>query len=145
MKKKKAATLEQAIAIAVEAHAGQRDKNGAPYILHPLRVMFRVQIEAERIAAVLHDVVEDTDWTLSDLRKEGFSDQIVAAVDCLTKREGEEYEDYIRRAASNPLARKVKLGDLEDNMDVRRLSKVDRKATQRLAKYLKAWQSLQNE
>ena len=145
MKKKKAATLERAIAIAVEAHAGQCDRNGAPYILHPLRVMFRVQSQAERIAAVLHDVVEDTDWTLSDLRKEGFSTEVIAALDCLTKREGEEYTDFVRRATSIPLARTVKLADLEDNMDVRRLSKVDRKATQRLEKYLKAWQTLQNE
>ena len=115
--------LERAILLAVQAHRGQVDRSGAPYILHPLRVMFRVETENERIAAVLHDVVEDTDWTLDGLRAEGFPEEIVQAVDCLTRREGESYDDRVARAAAHPIARRVKLADLEDNMDARRLTR----------------------
>src|SRR5690349_12469488 len=93
------ADLEEAIRIAVEAHRGQKDRAGAPYILHPLRMMLRVQTDAERMAAVLHDVVEDTDWTLDALREHGFPDEVVTAVDHLTRREGESYEEFVTRAA----------------------------------------------
>jgi (p)ppGpp synthase/HD superfamily hydrolase len=134
--------LEKAIAIAVEAHRGQTDRYGAPYILHPLRVMGRVRTEPEQIVAVLHDVVEDTDWRLEDLKLEGFPEPLLKALDCVTKREGEHYEDYIRRAGSLPLARRVKLADLEDNMDVRRMSTVGPDELKRLAKYLTAWKVL---
>ena len=137
--------LERAIAIAVEAHAGQKDKNGDPYVLHPLRMMCRVQSASERVVAVLHDVVEDTHWTFKDLKKEGFSDQIVKALDCLTKRDGEEYEQFVRRAASNKLVRRVKLEDLKDNMDVRRFKEVTNKEKDKLQKYLWAWRKLQPE
>src|SRR5688572_11029433 len=109
--------LEKAISIAVEAHRGQLDKSGAPYILHPLSVMARVDGETEKIVAVLHDVVEDTSWTPDALRREGFSDEVLQALDGVTKREGETYEDFVKRAGSNPVARRVKLADLEDNMD----------------------------
>lgn len=137
--------LESAVKIAVEAHEGQKDKYGAPYILHPLRVMARVGSESEKIVAILHDVVEDTDWTFDDLRKEGFPAEIIEALDCVTKREGEAYEDFVKRSAANALARRVKLADLEDNMDVRRLEKVTAKDTERLNKYLKAWQYLTSQ
>ncbi|HBL25927.1 MAG TPA: GTP pyrophosphokinase [Acidobacteria bacterium] len=115
------ATLERAIAIAAEAHAGQTDKAGAAYILHPLRVMFRVFSTEERIAAVLHDVVEDTPWTLERLREEGFSEAVVTAVDALSRRTGETYEKFVARAALHPIGRVVKRADLEDNMDLSRL------------------------
>jgi (p)ppGpp synthase/HD superfamily hydrolase len=131
--------LEKAIGIAVAAHRGQKDRNGAPYILHPLRVMGRVTTTKEKIVAVLHDVVEDTDWTFDDLRQEGFSDEVLAALDRVTKREGEPYEDFVTRSASQPLARRVKLADLEDNMDVRRLAKVSEEDGKRLERYLTAW------
>lgn len=134
--------LERAIAIAVEAHQGQKDKYGAPYISHPLRVMARVDSEKEKTVAVLHDVVEDTNWTFEQLRKEGFSEEVIQAIDCVTKREGEPYEDFVKRSAANPLARRVKIADLEDNMDVRRLKTVTPKDADRLNKYLKAWQYL---
>ena len=107
-------TLERAIEIARKAHEGQVDKAGAPYIGHPLRVMDRVPEEA-KIAAVLHDVVEDSSVTLSDLRAEGFPESVVEAVEALTKRPGETYELFILRAASNDIARTVKLADLHDN------------------------------
>src|SRR5688572_11662876 len=104
-------TLERAIAIAAEAHAGQVDKAGQPYILHPLRVMLRVQTEHERIAAVLHDVVEDTSVTLEQLSGEGFADEVLHAVEALTKRPGESRSEAALRAAADPVARNVKLAD----------------------------------
>lgn len=136
------ADLEDAIALAVEAHRGQRDRAGAPYVLHPLRMMFRVETDAERMAAVLHDVVEDTDWTLDDLRAEGFPEEVVRAVDHLSRREGEGYEEFVRRAAAHPVARRVKIADLEDNMDVRRTGEVTEKDLERLTRYHRAWRSL---
>jgi (p)ppGpp synthase/HD superfamily hydrolase len=114
-------TLERAIAIALEAHAGQRDKAGDPYILHPLRVMLGVTTSDERVVAVLHDVVEDSTWTLDDLREEGFIEEIVQAVDALSHREGESYDDFVRRSGACPLARRVKFADLEDNMNLSRI------------------------
>ena len=92
-------TLEMAIAIAAEAHAGMTDKAGAPYILHPLRMVMDQTSAEERIVAVLHDVCEDCPrWTFERLRGEGFSEQILAALDSVTKREGEPYEEFVRRA-----------------------------------------------
>ena len=134
--------LEKAIAIAVEAHRGQRDRYGLPYILHPIRVMCRMDNTPGKIVGVLHDVVEDTDWTFKDLEEEGFPSAITQALDSVTKREGEAYEDFVKRSASNPLGRKVKLADLEDNMDVRRLLLVRDKDIERLKKYLNAWKFL---
>ena len=139
------ADLEQAIVIAVEAHRGQKDRSGAPYILHPLRMMFRVQTEAERMAAVLHDVVEDTAWTLEALREHGFPDEVVDAVDHLTRREGESYEDFVTRAAAHPVARRVKVADLEDNMDVRRTGTLGERDVERLTRYLRAWRRLTDD
>jgi GTP diphosphokinase / guanosine-3',5'-bis(diphosphate) 3'-diphosphatase len=109
--------LDRAIQIAVEAHRGQLDKQGEPYILHPLRVMVQVVEDNERIAAALHDVVEDSEWTLDDLRREGFEEAVIEAVDALTRREGEAYLDYVDRAGANKIARMVKLADLRDNGD----------------------------
>jgi GTP diphosphokinase / guanosine-3',5'-bis(diphosphate) 3'-diphosphatase len=91
-------TLERAIAIASGAHAGQVDKAGQPYILHPLRVMLRIASEAERIAEVLHDVMEDSGVTLELLRAEGFSSEIISAVDALTRRKGESRLEAAYRA-----------------------------------------------
>ena len=139
------ATLAKAIAIAAQAHQEQLDKAGAPYILHPLRMMLRMSSETEMMAAILHDVVEDTDWTLDGLRQAGFSDEVVQAVECLTHREHETYDEFIAfiaRVRTNPIATKVKLADLEDNMDMRRLSTVTEKDAQRLHRYHQAWLAL---
>lgn len=135
--------LERAIGIALEAHRGQKDRYGAPYILHPLRVMARVRTDTEKTVAILHDVVEDTGWTLDGLRREGFSEEVLEALDAVTKREGEAYEDFVRRSGSNPVGRRVKLADLEDNMDVRRLKSLGPEDLKRLEKYRAAWESLQ--
>ncbi len=142
----KTATIEDAIQIAAEAHKGQTDKAGAPYILHPLRMMMRLKSEAEMMTAILHDVVEDSDdWTIERLRERGFSDEVLEAVECVTNHEGESYEAFIERAGKKPIARQVKIADLEDNMDVRRIKNVTAKDTERLAKYRRAWQTLTDE
>ncbi len=137
-------TLERAIAIAAEAHAGQKDRAGAPYILHPIRLMIQMDSEDAMITAVLHDVVEDSVWTLDDLRKEGFSNTVLNAVDCLTLRdkEGENYWDYIQRAGSDPIAIKVKLADLVDNLNPDRLNEVTEKDEKRFDRYRKAQKML---
>ncbi len=109
------ATIEKALQIAAKAHEGQTEKDGQPYILHPLRVMNSVEGEEAKIAAVLHDVIEDTEITEEDLRREGFSETVLAAVLCLTHRKSEPYADYVVRCKGNDIARRVKLADLEDN------------------------------
>lgn len=134
--------LEKAIAIAVDAHRGQKNRYGSPYILHPLRVMARVASPAEKIVAVLHDVLEDSDYTLHDLKADGFGPDILEALQSVTKREGEEYEAFVQRSGANPLGRRVKLTDLEDNMDIRRAPEVTDEVRHRLEKYLKAWKWL---
>lgn len=135
-------TIEDAIRLALDKHHGQTDKSGAPYILHPLRVMAGMQSETERIVAVLHDVVEDSDVTLDDLRRMGYSAEIVAAIDHLSRREDETYEQFIQRIKPHPLAVRVKLGDLLDNMDIRRNAALDEKALERFQRYQKAWVEL---
>ncbi len=128
-------TLERAIELAARAHAGQTDKAGAPYILHPLRVMLRVGTAHEQMAAVLHDIVEDTPVTLDDLRREGFDEAIVTAVDALTKRPGETRLDAAARAVRNPIARVVKLADNAENMDLSRLAAPTQKDLARQREY----------
>jgi (p)ppGpp synthase/HD superfamily hydrolase len=128
-------TLERAIAIAAEGHAGQLDKAGQPYILHPIRVMLRVSGASERMAAILHDVVEDTPVTLAQLATEGFSKEVLDAVDALTKRPGETRLEAARRAAANPIARVVKLADNAENMDFSRISNPTQKDYDRLEEY----------
>ena len=132
-------TLERAIAIAAEAHAGQTDKAGAPYILHPLRVMLGVASNEERIVAVMHDVCEDClEWNLDRLRYEGFSDAVIVALELVTKRDGEDYEAFVRRAAANPIGRSVKLADLRDNCDLSRIAAPTERDFQRIEKYQSA-------
>ena len=131
-------TLERAIEIAASAHAGTVDKAGQPYVLHPLRIMLRMPSATTRIAAVLHDVVEDTPWTLEQLAEEGFSEIILAAVEALTIRPGEDYMDFVRRAASNPDARAVKIADVEDNMDLSRIAEPTEKDLARIERYREA-------
>src|SRR3954452_19997742 len=106
------ATIEKALQIAAKSHEGQTDKVGQPYLLHPLRVMNSVEGEEARIVAVLHDVIEDTAITEDDLRREGFSEAVIAAVLCLTHRKGEPYAGYVVRCKGNDIARRVKLADL---------------------------------
>lgn len=130
--------LNKAIEIATRAHTGQVDKGGAPYILHPLRVMLSRKNEIERICAVLHDVVEDSVLTFDDLSKEGFSEEIIEVLDCLTKRNGESYDELIDRILTNEIACHIKLADLFDNMDLNRIENFTYKDEARIKKYRKA-------
>ena len=134
--------LEKAIEIAVRAHAGQKCKDGTPYVLHPLRLMSRMNTEEERMAAVLHDVVEDTHVTFEDLRAAGIPENVLEAVRLLTHEKETPYEDYVERLKNHPVARRVKLADLQDNSDIRRLKGIEDKDVERLRKYYRAWQIL---
>lgn len=126
----------------VEAHAGDTDKAGETYIRHPLRVMQQMDTQTECVVAVLHDVVEDTGYSLQDI-EDRFGSTVGDAVDALTRREGEDYEEFIERVAANPIARRVKLADIEDNMDLTRLENLDG-LLEKQRQYHQAWQRLKN-
>ena len=135
--------LDRAKAIATSAHEGQVDKAGKPYIEHPMRVMNMGKTVEEKIAGVLHDVVEDSDWTFEMLEKEGIPKDVMDALRCVTKlSEDEDYNHFIERVKTNPLAVKVKLNDLKDNMDITRLGEVTEKDLARLNKYIRAYRQL---
>ena len=136
--------LSRAIILATELHEGQVDKGGNPYILHPLRVMTNVKSLEGKIVAVLHDTIEDTDITVEDLISKGFTDDVVEAVELLSKPKQEDYIKYIKRIKENPLAREVKIADLQDNMDLSRLKEITEKDLKRVAKYKKAYNILTN-
>ncbi len=129
------ASLERAIEIAATAHAGQLDRSGQPYVLHPLRVMLAVNSEHERMAAVLHDVVEDSAITYDHLMREGFPTEVVEAVRALTRAKGGSRIDAARKAVRNPIARLVKLADVADNMDLSRISNPSEKDQARQREY----------
>lgn len=135
---------DHALRIAIRAHEGQQDKSGREYVMHPIRVAERCKDTRAKIVALLHDTIEDTDVTIEYLRKEGFPEEIIDAVLSVTKQEGENYEDFVRRAAKNAIGKEVKIADLEDNMDIRRLIEIKEEDVARLRKYLSAWQYLIN-
>ncbi len=137
-------TLERAIEIAREAHRGKLDRAGKEYIGHPMRVMEAGKTLEEKIVGVLHDVVEDSEeWSFERLEQEGFAPEIIEALRCVTKLSAEEpYDKFIARVKTNPLAVAVKLNDLSDNMDIRRLPYLSDKDVKRLKKYLKAYKQL---
>ena len=136
-------TLERAIEIATIAHKDQKDKSGAPYIQHITRVMERGKNEAEKICGILHDIVEDTEWTFEQLDDEGFSKEVIEALKLVTKEsDDEDYDHFIRRLSQNKLAIAIKLNDLRDNMDITRLNELTNKDKNRLNKYLKAYKTL---
>jgi (p)ppGpp synthase/HD superfamily hydrolase len=131
--------LERAIEIAVTAHRGQVDKSGAPYILHPLRVMLGVKTDGERIVAVLHDVVEDCEeWPLDRLRGEGLPERLTTALESVTRNDGETYTEFIERSKSNAIGRRVKAADLRDNMDLSRIENPTEQDHKRTEKYRSA-------
>lgn len=137
------ATLERAIEIAKQAHAGQVDKGGEDYIGHPLRVMEMCDTEEEKIVGVLHDVVEDSDWTFEMLEAEGFASEVIEALKCVTKlSKDEDYDEFIKRVMRNELAMRVKVKDLEDNLDLSRIPDVTQIDIERGAKYYAAHDKL---
>ncbi|HDS1721667.1 TPA: GTP pyrophosphokinase [Pseudomonas putida] len=127
---------------ALKAYSGKVDKGGKPYILHPLRLMSRLDDPISQLVALLHDVIEDSPITGDELRAAGFPESVVGTVEVLTRRSGETYEAFIDRIRTNPLARKVKLLDIEDNLNLLRLSAVTDKDLKRVAKYHRAWKRL---
>ena len=143
--------LEKAIRIAVEAHAGIMDRAGVPYILHPLRIMGGAKKLKEKIVGVLHDTIEDTDEnsllnvTFEYLREEGFTEEIIDALDSVTHRKDEPYEDYIQRAKANIIGRKIKILDLRDNCDIFRLHVVKEKHHRLMMKYHAAMMELRKD
>lgn len=126
-------TLEKAIAIAAEAHTGAVGKAGEPFILHPLRVMLGVEGQSEQMAAVLHDVVEDTSWSVDRLREGGFSEEVLRTVDGLALEK--TTFDFCRRAGADPIARVVKLADIEDNLDLSRIRNPTKADHERIERY----------
>ncbi len=114
--------IYKALDIAYREHSGQVDKGGNPYILHPVRVALNCETEEEKVVALLHDVVEDTEVTIDDLRNMGFCEEVLDAITALSKIKGEDYEQFVKRVAENHLASRVKIQDLKDNMNASRLN-----------------------
>lgn len=138
-------TLNDAVALAINIHAGQVDKVGKPYIFHPMRVMQAMDTEKEQIVAILHDVVEKSPLTITELKSLGYSEEIVQAVDCLSKRKGEDYFAYIERVKGSKLAVKVKLADLNDNLNPARIpDESETRKAERISGYHRAIKILKN-
>ncbi|NUN64306.1 GTP pyrophosphokinase [Pseudanabaena biceps] len=135
--------LALAIKIAHQAHAGQLDKAGKPYIAHPLTVMAQMDTVESKIVAVLHDAIEDSALKISDLVRQGFPTYITDEIAAITKVDGEIYEEYIVRVKSNAIARQVKIADVSHNMDLSRIANPTTKDFQRLEKYQRVLQELQ--
>lgn len=129
---------KKALKLCFEAHKEQKDKSGMPYVFHPFHLAEEMTTEETTIVALLHDLVEDTNYTIEDLTHLGFDQAITDAIALMTHAEGVDYMDYVRKIKSNPIARKVKLADLRHNSDLSRLDAVDEKALQRREKYIKA-------
>lgn len=134
--------FDLALKIAIQAHREQKDKSGREYVMHPIRVAERCKDPRAKIVALLHDTIEDTKVTAEYLRNEGFPDEIISGVLSVTKRKEETYDDFVRRAGENVIGREVKIADLEDNMDIRRLNEITEEVVDHLKKYLRAWQYL---
>jgi len=137
--------IEKSLQIALRAYAGKTDKAGREYILHPLRVMAKMKTELEMSTALLHDVIEDSEITAEQLLAEGIPAEVVEAVQFLSKNENEDYQDFVARAKKNELAAKVKIADIEDNVDVLRLTSLDEYDLARIQKYHSAWRFLKEE
>lgn len=137
--------IEVAISIALKAHNGQVDKGGNPYILHPLAVMNRVETIEEKIVAVLHDVVEDTEVTIDQLRETGFSEEILEAINLLTRAKEDSYEEFIDKTLKNRIARNVKIADIKENMNLSRIQDPSEQDYMRLEKYKRALERLERQ
>ncbi len=129
---------KKALKFCFEAHKDQTDKSGIPYVFHPYHLAEQMETEETTIVALLHDVVEDTEYTLDDIEKMGFDKPIIEALALLTHDDSVDYMDYVAAAKQNPIAKAVKLADLKHNSDITRLDVVNEKALKRREKYLKA-------
>lgn len=144
---KKGELLGKVLVLATSAHAGQFDRGGKPYILHPLKVMHYLKTDDEELQciALLHDVVEDTATSYEDLKQIGCTDRILAAVKALTKVSGQGYDEYKQSVFANKDAMRVKLCDLRHNTDIRRLKGVTQKDVERVAKYHQFYLEIQTK
>ena len=127
-----------ALKLCFEAHKNQTDKSGMPYVFHPFHLAEQMKDEETTIAALLHDVVEDTDYTIADLEQMGFSSNVLEALKLLTHNDDIPYMEYVAKIKNNPIAKAVKLADLEHNSDLSRLDTIDEKALKRKKKYSQA-------
>ena len=132
------ALTKKALKISFDAHKNQVDKSGMPYVYHPFHLAVQMNDELSTCVALLHDVVEDTDITLDELRNDGFPNEVIEALSLMTHSDDVPYLDYVRVMKDNPIARKVKLADLAHNSDLSRLEIVDDKALERVNKYKQA-------
>lgn len=135
---------KKAMQLCFNAHKQQVDKSGMPYVFHPMIVAEKMTSELTTTVALLHDVVEDTDYTLEDLCEMGYPEEVISALRLLTHAPSVPYMDYVKEIAENPIAREVKLGDLRHNSDITRLSKVTEKDLARVDKYCKAIEYLES-
>ena len=129
---------KKALKLCFEAHKNQTDKTGLPYVFHPFHLAEQMTDEYTTVTALLHDVAEDTNYTLNDLKEMGYPDEVITALTFLTHDDGSEYMDYVKRLKNNPIARAVKLADLKHNSDLSRYDKIDGNAIKRTAKYRQA-------
>jgi len=136
---------KKAMKFAYQAHQGQTDKSGLPYIYHPMHIAEQMEDESTTVCALLHDVVEDTHYTLEDLIKQGYPSEIIEALSLLTHNKDISYMDYVRKIKSNKIASTVKLADLQHNSDLSRFEVIDDDALKRIEKYRKAMQILLGE
>lgn len=135
--------LDRAMKLAVKAYSGEKDRGGAPHILHAIRVMMRMETETEMIVALLHAVIEDGGpVTMDNLVKTGFSDDVLDAVECLTRLEGQAFDDHIRRCEANPLARKILVADLDDEMNIIHLLGREEKERESMERFRSAYRLL---
>lgn len=134
---------KKALKISFNAHKNQVDKSGMPYVFHPFHLAEQMDDEYSVCVALLHDVVEDTDITVEELITKGFPKEVINAIEQMTHSDSVPYLDYVKEIKNNPIARKVKLADLRHNSDLSRLDKIDDKALERVAKYKKAIEILQ--
>lgn len=136
---------KKALDFCFKAHKDQCDKSGQPYVFHPFHLAEQMQTEETVVAALLHDVMEDTEYTAEDLAREGFDGDILEALLLLTHEKGVDYMDYVKKIKTNPIARAVKLADLKHNSDLTRLDVIDEKALKRKKKYQEAIEFLTEE
>ncbi len=129
---------KKALKLCFEAHKNQTDKTGLPYVFHPFHLAEQMTDEYTTVTALLHDVVEDTDYTLNDLKEMGYPDEVITALSLLTHDDSSEYMEYVKRLKNNPIARAVKLADLKHNSDLSRYDTIDNRAVKRTAKYQQA-------
>jgi (p)ppGpp synthase/HD superfamily hydrolase len=136
---------KEAMKLCFEAHKDQKDKSGIPYVFHPIHLAEQMKDEKTTVVALLHDVIEDTEYTMEDLEEKGFGNDILEAISLMTHNDGSNYMDYVARIKGNPIARAVKLADLNHNSDTTRLDEIDEKALRRVEKYKEAIAFLEEE